>query len=247
MSLTLYVGPMFAGKSSTVLGIIRRNTVIGRRTFVITSHLDTRYKQDAITSHDLESYPAVSAKELLMLPQSREYEEASCVIIEEAQFFADLKAFVLTAVERDQKEVIMMGLDGDSARKPFGQVLDLIPYCDAVHKLTALCGNCGDGTAALFTHRKSCAASKEQVNVGTSDQYEPLCRRHYLEASTVEKVERYIQRALTDRLSPEKEVERCIRYFGIERGTEIFTEIVTRRYRAGSNVHVTFLKSPALK
>lgn len=247
MSLTLYVGPMFAGKSSTVLGLIKRNTIIGRRTFVITSQLDKRYNQDAITSHDLESYPAISTKELLVLLQSIEYEQAECIIIEEAQFFPDLKAFVLTAVERDQKDVIVVGLDGDSERRPFGQVLDLVPYCDAVHKLTALCMKCKDGTAALFTHRKACAASQQQVNVGAADQYEPLCRQHYIKASAGEKEERYIQRALRDSLPAEKEVERCIRHFGIERGTEIFTEIVTRRYREGSNVHLTFLKTPVSK
>ena len=184
MSLDLYIGPMFAGKSSAVLGLIRRNAVIGRQTFCITSSLDTRYTSvPSIVSHNHESSPATALSSLMPAINSPAFHTAECIIIEEAQFFPDLEEFVLLAVEHHRKHVICVGLDGDSKRRPFGQLLNLIPYADKIQKFTALCGHCADGTEAIFTHRRT-SVIQAQVAVGGQDTYEPLCRRHYLEAET---------------------------------------------------------------
>jgi len=181
MSLELLLGPMFAGKSSAVLSIIRRHQALGWRVYCITHALDTRYSSaPAITNHDNISSPAVATIRLRDLADSAELRDARLIVIEEAQFFPDLKEFVLNAVENDKKHVVCAGLDGDSGRRPFGQILDLIPFCDSITKLSALCTRCKDGTAAIFTFRVP-GAPTAQVNVGGMDQYEPLCRKHYLE------------------------------------------------------------------
>jgi len=177
MSLNLYIGPMFAGKSTVILGQVRRNTFINKKTMCITSSIDSRCK-NAIQSHNNDTYPATATPDLLPMLKLAEFHSADTIVIEEAQFFHDLKAFVLSAVEDYRKEVIVVGLDGDSSRKPFGQILDLIPYCDSVQKLTALCIRCGNGTPAIFTSRRQ-GADGQQVLVGASDLYEPLCRRHF--------------------------------------------------------------------
>ncbi len=179
MSLELLVGPMFAGKSSHLLSIIRRYTSINYPILIITSVLDTRYDKDAIHSHNHERYPAIAASELMSILPRKEYIDSKIIIIEESQFFEDLVNFVLRAVETDKKDVIVVGLDGDSERRPFGQILRLVPYCDKITKLTSFCSQCGDGTPALFTYRKT--NEQSVISVGTSTQYEPLCRKHYLE------------------------------------------------------------------
>ena len=181
MSLELYIGPMFAGKSTEILRIIRRNKIIGRNTLCITSALDKRYSADPkIMSHDQDSCSAIAVHSLKPLFESQALTDAETIIIEEAQFFPDLFDFVLVTVDVLHKHVICVGLDGDSSRRPFGQILDLIPHCDAIHKLKALCKRCSNGTEALFTYRRPDAPTA-QINVGMSDQYEPLCRDHYLE------------------------------------------------------------------
>lgn len=180
MSLQLILGPMFSGKSTAVLSILRKNKVIGRPTLCITSALDTRYTDEAkVCSHDLESAPAVAAKDLVPLLQDPRLHAAACIIVEEAQFFTDLRPFIMAAVDALQKEVIVVGLDGDSERQHFGQIADLLPVCDSVTKLKALCTRCKDGTEAIFTFRTP-GAPKTQVNVAGADQYEPLCRKHFL-------------------------------------------------------------------
>ena len=180
MSLELIIGPMFAGKSSAIIGTIRRNNFIKRKTLCVTNTIDTRYAADAkIMTHDMESYPATAVDNLMELKLLSQYHNADCVIIEEAQFFPDLLDFVLYAVEVHNKQVICVGLDGDTQRKSFGQLLQLIPYADDVKKYASLCNQCHDGTKGIFTSRKDGSYDK-QISVGGADQYEPLCRKHYL-------------------------------------------------------------------
>jgi thymidine kinase len=88
-------------------------------------------------------------------------------------------SFVLKAVEEDGKHVICVGLDGDSERRPFGDILKLIPYCDSIEKITSLCSECSDGTPALFSYRSF--ETEDQVAVGAESMYKPLCRKHYLQ------------------------------------------------------------------
>lgn len=178
MSLELVLGPMWAGKSSVLLGYIRRHKAIGWKVMVVTSILDDRYGQETVSSHDKEQAPALAAKSLMPLLDHPEYKDARLILLEESQFFPDLYEFVVHAVDTDGKHVVCVGLDGDSERKPFGQILQLVPLCDHVRKITSLCGECGDGTAALFSHRVEGIGT--QVAVGAENLYKPLCRKHYL-------------------------------------------------------------------
>lgn len=178
MSLDIVLGPMWAGKSSYILGKIRRYRAIGWNVLVITNSLDDRYGHHVISNHDNEYLPAVSCKELLPMFEDDRYNSAQLIILEESQFFPDLFDFTVKAVDKDQKHVVCVGLDGDSERRPFGSILQLIPYCDHVEKITSLCVECCNGTPALFSYRKN--PSTEQIQVGAEASYSPLCRKHFL-------------------------------------------------------------------
>jgi thymidine kinase len=106
------------------------------------------------------------------------FTEARLIVIEEAQFFKDLYKFVKYAVDTCDKDVLVVGLDGDSERRPFGRIAEIIPLCDKITKLTAMCKRCANGSPAIFTHRKDSDTSV--IKVGT-DTYEALCRKHYLQ------------------------------------------------------------------
>jgi thymidine kinase len=181
MYLTLILGPMFAGKSSALLSRVKRAKVLGWKTLVITSDIDKRYDASGakVMTHDLAGIDAVGVTMLEGVAWTRDYSKARLIVIEEAQFFPDLYEFVVNAVEKHGKDVVVVGLDGDSDRKPFGQILDLVPLADEVMRLTSLCKRCGDGTAAIFTALVS-GVKGEQVCVGGAERYEPMCRLHYL-------------------------------------------------------------------
>jgi thymidine kinase len=171
---------MFSGKSSYLLSSIRKYREIDWSIYIITSSFDKRYTNETrIVNHNQESCNADTAVEKLSdVSTNKGYLESKVVIIEEAQFYPDLVDFVLEAVEVYDKHVIVAGLDGDASRKPFGKLLDLIPYADSIVKLKALCKICNDGTEALFTSKK--VHDEKVVDIGSSDKYEALCRKHFI-------------------------------------------------------------------
>jgi thymidine kinase len=185
MSLELLIGPMFAGKSSAIQSIIRRHQALGWPVFVITHRMDTRYTNEPmIANHDKQMLPAVASDTLMPMLEHSEYKRSRLVIVEEAQFFPDLIPFIMEVVDTHEKHAVVVGLDGDAERRPFGRVLDLIPFADRVTKLTALCKNCRDATPAIFTFAYANQAEASAIAgipcVGAGEQYVPLCRKHYL-------------------------------------------------------------------
>lgn len=187
MSLELIVGPMFAGKSSALQSIVKRHQSLGWKMIVINHSADIRYGTSSVINHDNQRLPARSVDALIPLLTDPEFLEARLLVIDEAQFFADLLSFVTTALDMHEKHIVVVGLDGDAERKPFGQIGLLLPHCDKITKMTAFCSSCKDGTAAVFTYAKhadAAAAAAASIHcVGTIESYIPLCRRHYRAAT----------------------------------------------------------------
>jgi thymidine kinase len=181
MSLHIVMGPMFAGKSSEILHITNRYKSLGWEVCLISHSADSRYSEESLLwNHDKQSHPCIRVKELTEILTNNSYNTAKVVIIDEAQFFTDLKKFVEISVEQHGKNVYVVGLDGDANRKPFGDILDCIPLADTVTKLKAFCKPCGDGTEALFTKCEKPSLKLGQVHVGGAEMYQPVCRHHFL-------------------------------------------------------------------
>ena len=173
--LHLIIGCMFSGKSSTLLSIIRRYKVLEKNILCINHASDKRYGTDKIISHDNRSEVCSQLSSLNDVSDT-DYTTSEVIIIEEAHFFNDLVEFVNRCLE-DDKKVYVAGLNGDFERKPIGFINELIPLCDTIKKLDALCLMCKDGTKAIFTKR--IVDSKDQYLVGSTEMYMPVCRRHY--------------------------------------------------------------------
>jgi thymidine kinase len=182
MSLELIVGPMFAGKSTEAVKWVRSLQAAKVPCFIITSHADRRYDPhgESICTHSGDRVSAVGLKSLTGIVNDPLLQAATYVLIEEAQFFPDLYEVVMDMVENLKKKVLVFGLDGDSERKPFGQILDLIPKADMYRKLTAICRKCKDVVPAVFT-KKIMYTGEGQVCIGGEAMYMAVCRMHYLE------------------------------------------------------------------
>ncbi|XP_027331581.1 thymidine kinase a-like [Abrus precatorius] len=173
------VGPMFAGKTTSLLRRIQSETANGRNVAIIKSSKDTRYGLDSIVTHDGAKLPCWALTNLSSFKQKfgvDAYEQLDVIGIDEAQFFEDLYEFCREAADHDGKTVIVAGLDGNYLRRSFGSVLDIIPLADSVTKLTARCEICGKH--ALFTLRKTQEIKIELI--GGEDVYMPVCRQHYV-------------------------------------------------------------------
>lgn len=178
------VGPMFAGKTTTLLKRMKSESSNGRRVAIIKSNKDNRYGLDSIVTHDGEKLPCLPLADLSSVRETlgaKAYDELDVIGIDEAQFFGDLYDFCCKAADHDGKTVIVAGLDGDYLRRSFGSVLDVIPIADSVTKLNARCEVCG--TRAFFTLRKTDETKTEVI--GGADVYMPVCRKHYVSGQVV--------------------------------------------------------------
>ena len=178
MSLDLIIGCMFSGKSTEIVRMIDRFKTINESYLLVKPSVDNRYSKDMVQTHDNIQRKCEVRRLLLPLFESEIYNTSNYIIIEEAQFFKDLEPFVLKAVDQDKKHVKVIGLDGDSNRNNFGSIHKLIPVCDNIKKLKALCLMCKDGTEAIFSKRIS--NDKKQTCIGSADKYMAVCRECFL-------------------------------------------------------------------
>jgi len=180
--LTVIIGSMFSGKSTEIIRLINRFKVLNKKIVAINHTLDDRYDGDNanIITHDKVKMNCLKLEKLSPFSETDEYQNAEVIVIEEGQFFGDLFEFIVKSVDNDGKRVIVAGLDGDYLRRPFGDMLKIIPYAEEVRKLEALCLKCNDGTKAFFTKR--IGVSENRDFVGSNDQYIAVCRKHYIQS-----------------------------------------------------------------
>ena len=175
MSLKLILGCMYSGKTTEILRIVNSLKHINEIPIIIKPKIDDRYSTDKISTHNAEKYDCITLNNLneFKNPVSNNY-----IIIEEAQFFKDLLLFVIDQVELRKKNVIVVGLDGDSDRENFGEIHKLLPLCDDIVKLKAYCSLCKNGTPGIFSKRLS--NKKDKILVGSEGDYIAVCRKCYL-------------------------------------------------------------------
>ena len=174
MSLKLILGCMYSGKTTEILRIVNSLKHIDEIPLIIKPIIDDRYSKDKISTHNKQEYDCITVN---YLSATRNITN-NYIIIEEAQFFKDLLLFIIDQVEIKGKNVIVVGLDGDSNRENFGDIHKLIPLCDEIVKLKAYCSICKDGTPGIFSKRIS--DKKNKILVGSDGDYIAVCRKCYL-------------------------------------------------------------------
>ena len=190
--LEIILGGMYAGKTSRLVEIYNQCKFCNIPVAVINHSIDNRYHEELLSTHDQVKIPCIKTDNLFdvwanfinleedisLVPRVKDklkVATSNVILINEGQFFPDLEEFVKSLL-LNNKKVYVCGLDGDFERKKFGQILDLIPLCDKVTKLTSLCSICKNGTPGIFSKRIT--SEKKQTVVG-SDNYIPVCRKCY--------------------------------------------------------------------
>jgi len=181
-SLELIIGPMFAGKSTEIIKKIKMYNILEKKVLVINHSINNRYGTEGISTHDENKIENSINVETLQQLENEYYDyfiECDVVIIDELQFFNDAFTKITEWLDKYNKKIIGAGLISDFEKKPFGDVLKLIPHAEEIIKLNALCKKCKDGTKACFTKRT--INENSQIIVGSNECYEAVCRKHYLE------------------------------------------------------------------
>lgn len=171
-------GPMFSGKTKTLIGLISGYLADRKKVVVFKPKLDDRYAEESIVSHDKDEAQAYSVSrpaEILDL-----FHRADVVAIDEVQFFDDSIVQVCETIADFGKTIIVAGLDLDYLGRPFGSMPQLMSVADEIIKLNSVCTFCSG--RARFSHR----ISKDQgvVVLGEKDKYVPLCRSCYNEMNS---------------------------------------------------------------
>lgn len=177
--LKLYLGPMFAGKTSAIVQNYRRYTRAKKRVLVINHTFDKRYSSTHLSTHDGIEIPCIFANVLQDISDIVQ-NEYDVILINEGQFFQDIFNTVIEWTEKLYKIVYVCGLDGDSNREQFGDILKLIPYADDYEKLSSICELCG--LKAPFTFRNPETSNGVKIQIGVNE-FKPLCRACYIEQS----------------------------------------------------------------
>ncbi len=170
--LKIILGCMYAGKTSKLINIYKMMKFSNISTMVINYEEDKRYHESEMSTHDKTMIPCIQTLNLMDILIKKDIEE-KVIIINEGQFFNDLKEFVILMLSKN-KHIYICGLDGDYEMKKFGQILDIIPLCNEIEKLSAICSICKNGTKAYFTKRIT--NEKGQKIIGCTN-YLPVCRK----------------------------------------------------------------------
>ena len=166
-------GPMFSGKTKSLIGLIDKERKKGKIVFVFKPKLDDRYGKTAVVSHDKDAVEALAVDKPVEILDF--YHSADAVAIDEVQFFDETIVQVCKMILKSGKSLIVSGLDLDYLANPFGSMPQLLAFADDIIKLNAVCTFCSG--RARHSHRIS--SESDIVVLGEKDKYVPLCRNCY--------------------------------------------------------------------
>jgi thymidine kinase len=170
-------GSMFSGKTEELIRRLKRAGIAKQRVEIFKPHVDHRYHELDIVSHDansIKSTPVPSSANILLLTH-----DVDVVGIDEAQFFDEGLPDVCEELAAQNIRVIIAGLDMDFKGHPFGPMPRLLAVAEYITKVHAICMNCGD-----LAHNSFRTVSNDSlVMLGEKESYIPLCRQCYIKAT----------------------------------------------------------------
>ena len=177
--IELIMGCMFAGKTTELLRRCNKHKITGKRVLRVKFSADKRYDNEfKISTHTGQQIQATPINVLSQLGD--EWKAYNVIGIDEGQFFPDIVNFSEMAANCG-KIVIISSLQGTFLRGAFPNILALLPKCEKIKKLTAICKLCKQN--ASFTFR---TASKDcNVMIGGENMYMPLCRECHARESRI--------------------------------------------------------------
>ena len=168
--IELIMGTMFAGKSTELLRRIRKHEITGKKVLRVKFSADNRYGEKfMITTHGGQQRDAIPVTRLEEIGDL--WKDFDVIGIDEGQFFADIVSFAEMAAN-SRKIVLISSLQGTFVRGTWSNINELIPLCEKVKKLSAICKLCKQN--AHFTFRTADKNCKSMI--GGADMYMPLCR-----------------------------------------------------------------------
>jgi thymidine kinase len=187
MSITTIIGPMFSGKTTELIRLIKREKLAKKKCLVIKHFIDNRFdiiknsEEDGvpnhITTHDKICYCDCDIIYLSDLHDKTIIDNIiknyAVVGIDEGFFFRNINIFCNKLADAGIV-VIVSTLDSSYKQEIFSEIADLIATSEKIVKLGAVCMICQNQDAS-FTIRT--IDSNEKILVGGEEAYKCVCRQ----------------------------------------------------------------------
>ncbi len=180
----VFVGPMWSGKTTRLLGILTRIADSTPCNVLRVSYAKDIRKtvgvdsENCVTTHNSQFRRLSEKVNVQIVNKLSEVnsEKYDVIGIDEAQFYAELPEYVKTWVLNDRKLVYVASLDAYSDGSICGQVTKLLPFAQTFVKMTAICAYCMENrvkTPAVITVCK--VRKRAEVQIGGHECYSPAC------------------------------------------------------------------------
>ena len=184
--LTLITGPMYSGKSTELIRLIRRYICSNKSVLSIKYVSDKRYGSDKIITHNKDEESAIMLGHLNEVESSL-ISNTDIIAIDEGQFFPDLEETVLEWLEKyPGVTIIIAGLSGNYMRSIFtgncSNIWNLAPRASNIKFFTGICGKCSYDGAAYTV--KLPGHKMNQFEIGSSETYVCVCEQCYRAMNT---------------------------------------------------------------
>lgn len=177
--LIVYTGSMFSDKTTSMLQMLRRFSIAGYKVKLFKPMIDNRYSDNEVVTHDKINRFHAENIEYLSDILDYDFSDTDVIGIDEFQFLKTRKGEsiveLLEKLLRQEKTIVIAGLDIDYQGKPFENVKEILPVADYVYKIHAVCTECGDD--AWISHR--IVDISDRIVIGAENVYKPLCRKCY--------------------------------------------------------------------
>lgn len=172
--IELILGPMFSGKSTELMRRMKRYQVAQYKVMIVKYAKDVRYDEKGIATHcGMKLSATASITKLELITEKIVSEDYDVIGVDEGQFFPDVVNWAEKMANLG-KFVVVAALDGTFQRKPFGDILSLVPLSESVTKLKAVCMNCFEDAA--FSKRITVEDDGRVEVIGGADKYMAVCR-----------------------------------------------------------------------
>jgi thymidine kinase len=147
-TITLIFGPANSGKTNELQRKMNRYLIMNKSVVVILPKIDESQKDNV-----LNKYSPVFIEFLTESFDEESVLRADVIAIDNLHFFQDSIWAVQLLCNKYGKIVICAGLDSNSDREYYPNVMNLIPKCDSAYKLTGLCSVKCDSSKGIFSKR----------------------------------------------------------------------------------------------
>lgn len=187
--LTVYVGPMFAGKTEAGQAEARKAMVAERRVIYFRPAVAHRGDEEVVVSHADNVVPGLLPTLITGDEVQKIYDfgrEHHVIILDEGQFLPVLAARHLCRLFFEGRVVVYCGLDNDYLGNPFetSQAMMAVPEAE-IHRLSAICVQCKNAHATRtlkLVDGRAAPADSPRFETGSTEKYQAVCLDCYLNA-----------------------------------------------------------------